>query len=458
MSTVLHRVEVAGRSTTVRLAGGRVAAVGDGVVPRPGDELVDGRGGSLLPGLHDHHQHVLAAAAVAGSLDVGTPAGMGRLAELGRVPGPWLRAVGHHEAVGGRLDRAALDRLAPHRPVRVQHRSGALWVLNSAALDLVAHVLDDSADVDRDRSGRPTGRLWRYDARLRQALPEELPDLAGWGSALAAVGVTGLTDATPDLEPSGVALLARAHASGELPQQLLLLGAASGPLPDGLTHGPRKLLLHDHDLPTFDELADRVRAARAEGRAVAVHCVTRESLLLTLAVLDEVGRVPGDRVEHASVVPEPSLLRGLAVVTQPGFLTARGDDYLREVDPDDVPHLYRVASLLAAGVPTAVSSDAPFGPWDPWQVLRAARDRRTATGTVVGARERVPATTALAGWLSPPGAPGGAPRRVAVGAPADLVLLHTGLTEAMDVLDPSVVRHTWIAGRRVGQPSRSALT
>ena len=46
----------------------------------------------------------------------------------------WIRAVGYHEAVAGPLDRDVLDEVSPPVPVRVQHRSGVLWTLNSAGL------------------------------------------------------------------------------------------------------------------------------------------------------------------------------------------------------------------------------------------------------------------------------------------------------------------------------------
>jgi predicted amidohydrolase YtcJ len=142
-------------------------------------------------------------------------------------------------------------------------------------------------------------------------------------------------------------------------------------------------------------------------------------------------------LEHAAIVPDPELVRGLRVVTQPGFLADRGERYLREVDPDDLVHLYRFASLIDAGAPTVASSDAPYGPADPWATIRAARDR------TIGPAERVPARTTLAGYLTDADF---RPRRVAVGAPADLVLLHTSLDEALDALDALVVRHTWING------------
>ena len=40
---------------------------------------------------------------------------------------------------------------------------------------------------------------------------------------------------------------------------------------------------------------------------MAVHCVTPAELVLTLSVLRAVGPHPGDRIEHASLVPRDVL-------------------------------------------------------------------------------------------------------------------------------------------------------
>src|SRR5829696_2905824 len=206
MSTVLFReVEVAGAVTDVRVENGVVSAVGPNLPASTESELVEGAGGALLPGLHDHHLHLLALAAHLVSADVASVTGLeGLAAALRNAPHVrgWIRATGYHESIAGDLDRGVLDRLVPDRPVRVQHRSGALWMLNSAALERIADVLDQTTDVERDGSGTPTGRLWRYDARLRPALPAAELDLAALGRLLAGHGITGVTDATPDLEPS----------------------------------------------------------------------------------------------------------------------------------------------------------------------------------------------------------------------------------------------------------------
>ncbi|WP_410597618.1 amidohydrolase family protein [Amycolatopsis sp. lyj-23] len=48
--------------TAVRLVDGRIDAAGDDTLLRPGDEHVDARGGTLLPGLIDAHVHLLPGA------------------------------------------------------------------------------------------------------------------------------------------------------------------------------------------------------------------------------------------------------------------------------------------------------------------------------------------------------------------------------------------------------------
>jgi predicted amidohydrolase YtcJ len=280
------------------------------------------------------------------------------------------------------------------------------------------------------------------DDWLGERITDEPPDLASLGRQLSAFGITGVTDATPSFGPRAAELFAGA----KLPQHVHFL--ADRPPATGFL-GPRKIVIDDHALPTYDALREEVADARVLGRAVAVHCVTREALALTLAVLDEVGAVPGDRVEHAALVDAEAtttLARlGVTVVTQPGFILARGDRYLRDVDERDLPDLYRYASLQDAGVTVVPSSDAPYGPLDPWEVMRSARDRRGASRAPVNAREWVSASMVLTGYLRHPHSLHSPHRRVRAGAPADLVLLRLPLAEALDDPRAELVRRTWIS-------------
>lgn len=459
---VLCDVEVDGRRVDVRVAGGAVVEVGPGVAPTPGAEVVDGGGGALIPGLHDHHVHLLATAAArasvaVGPVDVVDAAGLAaalRAAGADLPAGRWIRAVGYHESVAGDLDRRALDAALAERPVRVQHRSGARWTVNSAGVRALGLDDLDGPGIERDAAGRPTGRLHRADAWLRALLPDDgPPDLGALGRLLAARGVTGVTDTTPSTALADMAPLAEAVGSGALPQRVVVTGGpalAGERAPAGLEWGPVKLVVDDGAYPALDELVAGIRVAHAHGRPVAVHCVTRTALALALAAWGDAGARPGDRVEHGAVVPPdmlPSLRRhGLTVVTQPGFVAERGDEYRREVDADDLPHLYPCRTLLEAGIAVAGSTDAPYTDPDPWRAIAAAVTRRTRSGAVVGGREALPARRALDLFLAAPGAPGGPPRGVAAGAPADLCLLGAPLDEALAAPASVTVRCTTRAG------------
>jgi predicted amidohydrolase YtcJ len=231
----------------------------------------------------------------------------------------WVRGLGYAESVAGDLDAAALDRMRGGRPVRVQHRSGALWMLNSAALAAIGADgpgIGGHPGVERGADGRPNGRFWRADTWLRSRLPpSDPPDLERVGAILLGHGITAVTDATPGL----------------------------------------------------DSLAGQIGAAHAARRPVAVHCVTREALVLLIAALREAGARPGDRIEHAALVPAdlvPDLARlGVRVVTQPGFLADRGDGFLRDVDPRDRDDLYRCGSLLRPGSVWRCPATLPTGRW-----------------------------------------------------------------------------------------------
>lgn len=463
----------------VRVGDGQVTELGPGLARRD-ETVVECAGAALLPGLHDHHCHLLATAAASRSVDCGPPAVTTRqeLSERLRAALPrngWLRGVGYDDSVAGDLDAAGLDRLGPAVPTRIQHRGGALWIINGPGIRALGLDGDgitgpdgadlegaegaglDGAGIERDAAGRPTGRLWRADGWLRQRLAEDdVPDVRGLSRQLASCGVTGVTDATSDLPPSAL----RTLLAGGFQQRITSLGLEHGIEQVGL--GPRKIMVSDHALPVFGELAERIRAARP--RPVALHCVTRAALVLSLAVLQETGARRGDRIEHAAVAPPESIAAiaalGLAVVTQPTLPTRRGDDYLDRVERTDVAFLWPFRSLLRAGLPVGCSSDAPYGDTDPWASVAAAASRRTPTGRILGGGERVSRWEALRGYLGDPDEPGGRLRAVRLGAAADLITLDRPLDVVLTGPELPVVRATVIGGRlahsRDGHLSRSS--
>jgi predicted amidohydrolase YtcJ len=460
---LITRAELPGRGLRdLRIGAGRIQAIAPELPRRDGELHLDAAGGALLPGLHDHHLHLFALAAARRSVRCGPPAlrDAGALGErLARAraatpPGGWVRGVGYHESVAGPLDRHRLDAWLPDRPLRIQHRSGALWLLNSEALARLEAERAPPPGLGRDARGAPDGRLLREDAWLRERLGrEDWPPLADVGRELARLGVSGVTDATPGNGPVEARALAEALERGWLRQRVHLMGSAKLPEPlhPQLTRGPRKLVLDEPRLPDFDAFAGEIAAAHAQRRAVAIHCVTRSELVFALAALREAGCRPGDRIEHAAVA-DADALAGLAslpvtVVTQPNFVAERGDAYRRDVAREDHDHLYRGRGFERAGIPLAGGTDAPFGEPDPWAAMRAAVERRTPSGERLGPREALSPERALALFTTPLEAPGGAPRAVAPGARADLCLLDRPWREARRDLSGDAVAATLCGGR-----------
>ncbi len=455
----ITNAEVDGQLVDVEIADGFVATVTPASARSTlrtsvADTTLDADGGALIPGLHDHHTHILAFAASRSSVQCG-PRSAGDIGQLQkqlrqaastRTPGEWLRGVGYHESTAGALDRFVLDTLIVDRPVRLQHRSGHAWFLNTAAL--VALGVDPLSaqnnlpdGFQRDKHGLPTGVLFGANDWLGTRVPRVALDLAGAGAELASYGITGLTDATPTTSQDDLTLLANAQSNGDLPRSIMVMGGIDL-APDcepGLLRGPIKLVLADHGLPNLDELIASFRSCRQTGRPIAIHCVTRLSLVLALAAWEEVGAQPGDRIEHGAVIPLELIVKiaelGLTVVTQPGFIADRGDDYLHDVDDHDQPHLWRCGSLLASGIGVGGSTDAPFGPADPWIAIRTAINRQTPAAATLGSAERISPREALNMFLTNPLDPGGKPRNLAVGSPADLCLLRAPL--ALVFVDPT---------------------
>jgi predicted amidohydrolase YtcJ len=415
-----------GRRVDIRTTD-RIRDVAERLAPAHGETVLDAGHATVIPGLHDHHAHLHAAAATYDSVRVG-PADVAARGELMRAlrrakPGDdgWIRAVGYHDVVAGSLDRVLLDELRPDVPVRVQHRSGVMWTLNSAGLSRIG--LGD----------HPDGRLRSADPQWSAELERRDVPLAALSRQLARRGVTGITDATPDLDLTSIA-----KWSGEILQRLHVLA-------------PGKRILHD-DALDLDDLVAWITDRHRYDMPVAVHCVTPAQLVITLAALRIVGVHPRDRIEHAAVVPHdclPDLVDlGVTVVTQPNFVAERGDQYRTDVPASEHHELWRVASLLSNGVKVAFSTDTPFGDGDPWAAMRAAVHRRTRSGEVLGDRERVSPTTALMLFQGAADRPTVA-RAIASGQPGDLCLIEGSPRDVLADLDGDRVRTTVVGGAAV---------
>ncbi len=197
------------------------------------------------------------------------------------------------------------------------------------------------------------------------------------------------------------------------------------------------------------EMAERVdRAARA-GWAVATHAIGDAAIVATLDAYATAGPALPDgrrhRIDHAMLLPDHLLERiataGVPLVLQPEFVTWAGDIYRARLGPERAGLLNRYASLLAAGVPIAFSSDRPVVGGAPLDGVRAALRHAGPSGLTLAAAERPSVTEALRAWTAGAAAAmndadGGV---IAPGRRADLVVLST---------DPTAVPgEAWASGR-----------
>jgi len=237
---IIRNAEIERVVTDVLLADGIISRIGNGI---QGERYFDAKGGALIAGLHDHHIHLNATAAAMNSVRCGPPDVNSErdLVEALNLSGEgWLRGVGYHHSVAGEIDREWLDENGPNRPIRIQHRSGRLWILNSLAMDYL------------DLNEPPNGRLLDSDIKLRRA--SHFPDLKPLINRLLSYGITGVTEVTPS---NGQAEYEN-YIKMAKPLRLSIMGRA------GLSSKQSsylKLHYHDHDLPPLEALVGKIMRA-----------------------------------------------------------------------------------------------------------------------------------------------------------------------------------------------------
>ena len=443
--------------------------------------IIDCAGGTLLPGFHDAHMHLLAYASALASVDCG-PDAVSSIDELkyairrraSNIPeGEWIRASGYDETAlveARHPTRWDLDSAAPFHPVRLDHRSGHGCVLNSVALAQVG--IHDSTDeppgstVVRDlRSGQPSGLLLEMSDYLDERIPSppdgQIEDSVRRASRiLLSHGITSIQDATHDNSLSRWELFNKLRSSiGNMPRITMMPGfhrleeftgngLRFGSGDSWLRVGHGKLMVtasSGQHTPSHDELRQAVSSCAESGFPAAIHAVERETIISAAECIRlanaNTGNVPRHRIEHCSEgTPDAieSVARSLAwVVTQPGFVHHSGDRYLKTVQDSIKPHLYPVAALAEAGVPVAFGSDAPVSDPNPMPALHAAVTRLTARGRPLGPEQAMDLAHALAAYTGGSAASScleDSLGKIAPGMLADLVLFDQDI-QADDPLE-----------------------
>ena len=464
---LLRGATLDGAVVDVRIEAGTITAIGPDLSPGPGVEAVDLDGRVLLPGLWDAHVHFDQWTLARRRLDLG-PAGsaaeaVALVADRLRAdpPEPGTALVGHGF-------RDALWPDVPHRAL-LDAVSGPVPVVLVAA-DLHCCWLNSAAAARYGLADHPTGlvreRDWIPVMTDIRSVPAARLDrwAADAARAAAARGVVGIVDfeapwqldAWADRIAGGAdALRVVASVWPEAldgPDGPIARGLRTGDVVPGtgglLGMGPLKIVADGslntrtaccHDpYPDPDggcgvllvppgELVALLRRAAAHGLDAAVHAIGDRTCELVLDAFEATATT--GRIEHAQLLRAGDAARcaalGVTASVQPAHVLD-DRDVADRIWAGRTDRAFAYRTLLDAGVPLALGSDAPVAPLDPWVTIAAAVHRSGDDRPSWHPEQQIPLSVAMAASTGPDGP-------VAVGRRADLVVTD---------LDPAAVPAT----------------
>ncbi|MBX3501238.1 MAG: amidohydrolase [Alphaproteobacteria bacterium] len=352
---------------------------------------------------------------------------------------------------GRRMELDDLDKVTTERPVLVIHSNFHVLNVNSPVLRLAN--IDRRSNVHgvvKDWGGEPTGELQEMTAKymayrasginIAAVLSDEE---AVWRFARVAQlsGVTTATDLHNELPDSTVEGYLRASASAEFPIRLLpAFGAASVPPEQGVAR-IKGLMARNNERLRFglikivtdgsiqglsarmlwpgyydgtpngvwnigpQDIERILGAYHRAGFQVHIHTNGDEASEVALNAIESVTTQmprPDHRhvLQHCQMAPAAQFRRmkalGVGVNLFANHIYYWGDiHYAKTLGPERAERMDACATALSSGVPFAIHCDAPVTPIGPLFTAWCAVNRLTASGRVLGARERIAVTDAL---------------------------------------------------------------
>jgi predicted amidohydrolase YtcJ len=373
--------------------------------------------------------------------------------------GHWIRGWGmdYEKYPEKRLPtRWDMDAVSKNHPVCIVHYTGHFVLVNSLALKQ-AGVDDHTADPSggkfvRDKKGRVTGMA--LDAAQQLVVPTSVkvghhgPDI-GYDAPLQEivddihracmayqkVGITSVVD--PQVTTREMPAYIEARRQGKLGikttcmylsnhmkaiNELGITGAIGddwlsiGPVKyycDGaLVGGTAAFYMPLHNRPdtygtTYwkaEELIDSLVQTHRSGLQFGIHAQGDKGIDIVLqAVQKALKQYPRrdhrHRIEHyGGPTPEQIELAsqlGIIPITQPGQLYEAGDDLIANYGIARARRLYPLRSILDAGIPAVVSTDAFVQSYKPLDAISGAVNRKSWKGDDMGAEERISVLEAI---------------------------------------------------------------
>lgn len=447
--------------TAMAVSGSVVRAVGESRDLRgwfPHARRIDVSGGTVIPAFNDCHAHLLRI-----GLDM-TRAELRHCRSLDDIRGAlwendisrdqgWLIGVNYDQNLlpGKRhLSIKELDQISGDRPVYLFHLSRHEGLANTKALELAGISADTpdppEGEINRDSSGRLTGRLMEMAVRLvEEVLPA--PSDTELETAIRAAleleakrGILAVTDATSGkwfgmerewkaysrVIESGVPVKVTLMPDVEVCEQLGWMERSRvdlPPAPDGLSIGALKIIADGAitnrtaavSTPYLDgegngllvypaeRLKEMIIQAHKGGWQCAVHAIGDRVISICL---DAFAQARHDypyvsvrhRIEHCMMVSKTlnRQLIDLEIIpcVQPEFIFQLGHAYHACLG-ERAEKLMPYRTWLNAGLTLAFGSDQPVTTGDPILGWRAAVKRETRDGALMGPGESLTPLEAL---------------------------------------------------------------
>ena len=434
--------------------GGRIAYVGDREeaerLAGPGARRVDLEGRALLPAFVDPHSHLLACAYARLQVPLGECAGWGEIAdrlsrhvqERGIQPGEWVKGTGYDQnalAEGAAPDRFCLDRACPHNPVVIQHASGHAGVFNTLALERLG-ALNEDCGLERDGQGELTGRgeenpfLDLLGRIPMDGLEDVLRAFQGAQEEYASHGITTAQEGLlqPVMAPVYQEILRRGllyldvnayvpPADYDRLRGQFAQGVSASPgtfqvagmkiFLDGSPQGGTAWVREPYagggcgtSTMTDGQVLSAFRQALDRDAQLLAHCNGDRAAEQYLTLLAQAEREAGKKLcrpvmIHAQLLGLDQLERVKALGVIPSFFVAHvyhwGEIHVKNFGLDRAGRISPAGSALARGIPFTFHQDSPVIPPDMLETIWCACVRRTKTGRVLGAEERIPVEAAL---------------------------------------------------------------
>ena len=434
--------------------GGRIAYVGDREeaerLAGPGARRVDLEGRALLPAFLDPHSHLLACAYARLQVPLGECAGWGEITdrlsrhvqERGVQPGEWVKGTGYDQnalAEGAAPDRFCLDRACPNNPVVIQHASGHAGVFNTLALERLG-ALNGDCGLERDGRGELTGRgeenpfLDLLGRIPMEGLEDVLRAFQGAQEEYASHGITtaqegllqpvmapvyqeilrrGLLylDVNAYVPPADYGRLRGQFAQGVSASPGTFRAAGMKIFLDGSPQGGTAWVREPYagggcgtSTMTDGQVLSAFRQALDRDAQLLAHCNGDRAAEQYLTLLAQAEREAGKKLcrpvmIHAQLLGLDQLERVKALGVIPSFFVAHvyhwGEIHVKNFGLDRAGRISPAGSALTWGIPFTFHQDSPVIPPDMLETIWCACVRRTKTGRVLGAEERIPVEAAL---------------------------------------------------------------